>query len=39
VERARREVGMDGVQVYHAAEVNLVEKAQLVKEHPQRYAH
>jgi hypothetical protein len=29
VERARREVGMDGVKVYHAAEVNLVEKAQL----------
>jgi hypothetical protein len=29
VERARREVGMDGIAVYHAAEVNLVEKAQL----------
>jgi len=29
VERARKEVGMDGVYVYHAAEVNLVEKAWL----------
>lgn len=29
VEKARAEVGMDGVAVYHAAEVNLVEKAQL----------
>ena len=29
VDQARAEVGTDGVQVYHAAEVNLVEKAQL----------
>ena len=29
VERARREAGESGVHVYHAAEVNLVEKAQL----------
>lgn len=29
VTRARNEVGMDGVRVFHAAEVNLVEKAQL----------
>lgn len=29
VERARQEVGMDGVRVFHAAEVNLVEKAWL----------
>lgn len=29
VEKARKEVGMDGVRVFHAAEVNLVEKALL----------
>jgi hypothetical protein len=29
VERARQEVGMEGVRVFHAAEVNLVEKAWL----------